>query len=194
MEAKKDIIKQRLISLRLGGKSAMKTIEQKRKAVEAVQRWRKAHPVRAKVVQKEANAVYRFKHPEVCAANDRRKRANNPELYRALDKAKRAAKPELYRALDTARCRRYQAAKLQRTPKWAEHKKIDDFFAQAQAAREFFGGEWHVDHVYPLQGKWISGLHVHENLQVLPGLENRKKSARVQVEFRKDMRDLLRAA
>ena len=52
-----------------------------------------------------------------------------------------------------------------------------------------------VDHVYPLQGKWVSGLHVHENLQVLPGVENSRKGARrVQVEFQKDMRDLVRVA
>jgi len=44
--------------------------------------------------------------------------------------------------------------------------------------------------------QWVSGLHVEENLQVLPGVENQRKSARrVQVEFRrKDMRDLVRAA
>jgi hypothetical protein len=173
----------------------MKTAEQKRKAVEATQRWRLAHPERAKATQKAANAAYRLRHPEVCAANDRRKRAANPALYRALDKAKVACKPELYAAISAAKVRRYQAAKLQRTPAWADHDKIDDFFAQAQAAREFFGGEWHVDHVYPLQGKWVSGLHVHENLQVLPGLENRRKATRrVQVEFRKDMRDLATAA
>jgi hypothetical protein len=165
-------------------------------AVRATQRWIAVHPEENKAQRKIANATWRAAHPEASQMYDRQKRERKPELYRAIDKAKQLAKPELYRPMNAAKVRRYQAAKIQRTPAWAEHEKIGDFFAQAQAAREFFGGEWHVDHMYPLQGKWVSGLHVHENLQVLPGLENRKKSARrVQVEFRrKDMRDLVRAA
>lgn len=170
--------------------------ERRRSHIEAVQRWRLRHPEQYKARMKIANATFRARHPERCAESDRRKRANNPELYRAIDKAKQLAKPEIYRPMNAAKVRRYQAAKLQRTPKWANHEKINDFFVQAQAAREFFGGEWHIDHFYPLQGKWVSGLHVEDNLQVLPGLENRKKAARRdQVEFRrKDMRDLVRAA
>lgn len=163
-------------------------------AVRATQRWIAGHSEENKAQRKIANATWRVAHPEASAMYDRQKRARKPELYRAIDKAKQLAKPEIYRPMNAAKVRRYQAAKLQRTPAWADREKIDDFFAQAQAAHEFFGGDWHVDHVYPLQGKWVSGLHVHENLQVLPGVENQKKGARVQVEFRKDMRDLVRAA
>lgn len=161
----------------------MKSPEQRRKAVEATLRWRARHPERAKAVQKAANAKYRERHPELCAANDRRKRAKKPELYAALDRAKVARKPALYAAIRAATVRRYQASKLKRTPVWADHEKIAEWYEAAQFAREWLGGEWHVDHIVPLQGRLASGLHVHNNLQILPGKENRRKAARFQVEF-----------
>jgi hypothetical protein len=148
----------------------------------------------------------RAKYKDWLAANPEKNKTRNAEWYAAhpekveSNKARWAAhgqeRDETNPKFRAAREAKRRAMKLQRTPKWADFEKIEDVFAQAQAAREFFPEvEWNVDHVYPLQGKWVSGLHVHENLQVLPGVENSRKGARrVQVEFQKDMRDLVRVA
>lgn len=36
--------------------------------------------------------------------------------------------------------------------------------------------EWHVDHIIPLNGKYVSGLHTWNNLQVIPKILNFRKS------------------
>lgn len=72
-----------------------------------------------------------------------------------------------------------RAAKLQRTPKWLtsdDKWMIEQAYELAVLRKKMFGFDWHVDHVIPLQGEIVSGLHVPTNLQVIPGRENESKS------------------
>jgi hypothetical protein len=78
--------------------------------------------------------------------------------------------------------RRRQAAKLQRTPAWLTEDDIwvmREAYKLAKLRTEMFGFSWHVDHVLPLQGETVSGLHVPVNLQVIPWLDNVRKHNRV---------------
>lgn len=93
-----------------------------------------------------------------------------------------------------AKVARHRATRLQRTPAWADLKKIEKVYEEARVMALMMDEPWHVDHVIPLRGKLVSGLHVHNNLQILPGIENAKKSNRFQVEFQEELRDLARAA
>lgn len=43
------------------------------------------------------------------------------------------------------------------------------------------GIDWHVDHMIPLQAKKASGLHVWNNLQVIPAFMNLKKHNKMQL-------------
>lgn len=67
--------------------------------------------------------------------------------------------------------RKYVADKRNQTPKWADLKAIVDFYKACPPG-------YHVDHEVPLRGKNVSGLHVVENLQYLPAIENMRKNNR----------------
>jgi hypothetical protein len=71
-----------------------------------------------------------------------------------------------------------RATKLNATPKWLsaeDYIKIQELYEIAQAFRLYTGQEYHVDHIVPLQGKNVCGLHVPWNLQVLEASENLSK-------------------
>lgn len=61
-----------------------------------------------------------------------------------------------------------RAAKLNRTPAWSETVEIEKFYANCHKGT-------HVDHIIPLQGKLVSGLHCLANLQYLTAEENKIK-------------------
>lgn len=68
------------------------------------------------------------------------------------------------------------ADKLNRTPAWADLDKIREFYEEAQRLTKETGIQYSVDHIYPLRGEKISGLHVETNLQVIPLSENISKN------------------
>lgn len=71
-----------------------------------------------------------------------------------------------------------RAAKLNATPVWltAGHlARIDELYAEAVRLSEETGVKYHVDHVVPIQGRTVSGLHVPWNLQVIPASDNLSK-------------------
>ncbi len=66
---------------------------------------------------------------------------------------------------------RYLYGRKQATPPWANLDKIKEIYDNCPEG-------YHVDHIIPLKGKNISGLHVETNLQYLTAYENRSKGNR----------------
>jgi len=104
----------------------------------------------------------------------RRWREKNLEYVKKKHLEWRTANPERVRALTMKR----HAQKLRATPKWLteqDHESIVAIYAKAVELTRITGITHHVDHVVPLQGKKVSGLHVPSNLRVLTQRENCSK-------------------
>ena len=67
-----------------------------------------------------------------------------------------------------------RAARLLRIPSWADLEKIKEFYTNCPDG-------YHVDHIIPLRGKLVSGLHVIDNLQYLLGSQNLSKGNKFEI-------------
>jgi len=125
------------------------------------------------------NANYRAKNKTYLDAltskwhKDNKDQANANKIAWALknpDKVKETKRAYVQRNLSSYRamCAKRHASKMQRTPIWADLKAIKEFYTNCPAGME-------VDHIVPMQGKNVSGLHVLSNLQYLTKSENAKK-------------------
>jgi len=78
-----------------------------------------------------------------------------------------------------AKHKEYMGRKSNATPLWLteDHsKEMQDMYWLAQDLKRVTGEQYHVDHIVPLKGKNVCGLHVPWNLQILPADLNLRKS------------------
>ena len=142
--------------------------------VEYLAAWRTANPTQ---VAKHNRAQYTA-HGAKIAAHVRSYYADNRSAVTARQRAYQRNNLHVYAAIKARR----KAAELQRTPKWLSQDDlwmITQAYELAALRTKLFGFSWHVDHVLPLQGKEVSGLHTPLNLQVIPGTENVRKGNRL---------------
>jgi len=99
----------------------------------------------------------------------------------------RRANPERVRDSKRADSAQRRAAILQRRPLWADRGLITAVYDDAIKITRETGEPMHVDHIIPLQGAMVSGLHVHTNLQVIPAKVNLSKSNKWDVSLEGNM-------
>jgi hypothetical protein len=85
-------------------------------------------------------------------------------------------------AKDHAKTAGRRAARQQRTPPWSDPVAIRAFYDEALSKSYMTGIKHHVDHIVPLRGRLVSGLHVAANLQVITASENMSKKNNFEVE------------
>lgn len=165
------------------------------RTAEYLRAYRAAYYQRNKERAKAQSARYRIEHKAEYEDQQRRYREKNRARKRAYTAAWRAANPgrqkEMVREWQRknrgrwiAAIRRWQrenpreVAERKATPMWANHFFIAEAYDLALLRTKALGYPWHVDHIVPLRAKIVCGLHVHNNLRVIPGLVNLAKGNR----------------
>lgn len=140
-------------------------LEKNTKLINKQQIWAKKNKERISTLAKQRY----YQNHEKELARTRAKWANNPDKVRATN-LKWLKKNSNYQnsAAAKRRCRLRNAI-----PPWADLKAIKEFYANCPPGH-------HVDHIHPLQGKTVCGLHVLENLQYLTAEENLRKFNRLE--------------
>lgn len=108
--------------------------------------------------------------------------ADKAVIYRQVKKEQIKVYGSEYRRANKGRrnalLQKYRTAKMNRTPIWTTENDIwmmREIYELSELRSRLTRSQWNVDHIIPLQGKLVSGLHVPSNLQVIPATQNIKK-------------------
>jgi hypothetical protein len=126
------------------------------------------------VTHAESNKVWRTKNADKVKKQAQDWRKANPIKTAAYSKKWRANNRSHMQHLKAKR----RADMLDRTPAWLNADDwwlINEVYDLAEQRSEATKVDWHVDHIVPLRGKAVSGLHTPHNLQVILGAENMRK-------------------
>ena len=152
-----------------------------KKCIESQRKWRAANPEKQQEYSKkyaaahaESTKQWRALNKDRCADNQRKWNAKNRDRRNQLSNDWRIKNKATMIALKAKR----RADILSRTPKWLTKDDmwlIKQAYEIAKLRTKVTGIAWQVDHVIPLRGRRVSGLHVPLNLQVVPMTVNLKK-------------------
>lgn len=111
-----------------------------------------------------------------------KRKATMTQEQREAHKAKTAewVKRNIARVTAKTTLRRLKVAGA--TPPWADVAAIRAFYLDANRLSRETGVPHEVDHIVPIKGEYVCGLHVHWNLQVLTRAENRSKANKLRAE------------
>lgn len=120
--------------------------------------------------QKQKRRYYK-KHKESISEYNaqyvKNKLKTDPNYRKRNDKKYRDNHPE--------RSAKRKAQKIQATPKWYEDKQVNILYLKRNELSELWDMILHVDHIVPLQGENVCGLHCWDNLQILEASLNISK-------------------
>jgi 5-methylcytosine-specific restriction endonuclease McrA len=132
-------------------------------------------------LKKDKTFVEIWKHPDTVEIAKIKLNAVARDWYWRNKKRRNKKANEHYannKDMYNAKTAKYRAEKLNRMLKWGKQKlktEIEIWYTRAKLATIFMEESYAVDHIVPLQGKNVSGLHVPWNLQLLTKSENSSK-------------------
>lgn len=117
------------------------------------------------------NRRYYAANADTVNAQKREYWAANADRMKEANRVWREKNRHVVRQLSAERKRHIRVA----TPPWADRAAIRAVYAEAERLTVETGIQHHVDHVIPLRGKLVCGLHVHNNIRPLPSTDNIRK-------------------
>lgn len=110
----------------------------------------------------------------------RKKEYSKSKYWENSDASREVRRLAYYRNKDAykRRATERRAYKGRAIPKWADARMTNGLYVIARRISECTGMQWHVDHIVPLKGRTVCGLHSPENLRVIPATLNMSKGAR----------------
>ena len=124
--------------------------------------------------KKEWKAEYNKRYQQSEKGKTIIKRYQQSDEYQSS--RKRYQQSEKGKTTNRKKCAEKRVRKLNATVTWADNAKIDPFYDLAQRKTNQTGKAYSVDHIVPLQGKTVCGLHVQGNLRVILETTNSKKN------------------
>lgn len=137
--------------------------------------WNKSYYHKNKDAEKERHAKWREENYEHLRKWGMEYRSGKEEELREYCKEWRKENPDLVNYHSAKR----RATERKATPDWLSDDQLSDIKAMYSLAKKFeslCGIKYHVDHIVPLKGKNVCGLHVAWNMQLLPASSNIAKS------------------
>lgn len=169
--------------------------------------WNRANPEKARA----SSSAWRKNNPDRARESQRRRRAKDPDRARELARNWYALNSEKalewgrewrrsnrniylrvlkeYRENNKESRAAYDRVKAlrKRPPPWVSRASLIEVYREARSATCRTGVLHVVDHIYPLRGRFVSGLHCPLNLRVVTADVNRRKSNKLPGHLRHEM-------
>lgn len=135
--------------------------------IEKVRTWKRRNPLKVLASQRSRANINREKNRSARKAWEQK----NPKAV--LESLARYR--ERNRAKIRARLAVSKKGREKRRVRWANEDAIQEIYRQAELMTQTTGRLHVVDHIIPLQGRTVSGLHVETNLRIVEHRENARK-------------------
>jgi hypothetical protein len=129
--------------------------------------YKKQYKADNRIAVSEYNKKYHEENKEERISYMQDYRDNNKDYFKNWRK--------LNKDLCRAQLAKYRSKKAKATPDWVDKEDLKGMYTLAKRLENLCGVSYHVDHIVPLNGENICGLHVPWNLQILEAKMNLSK-------------------